>query len=143
MISHEEAAMQNGVKIEQVDMVNQPPHYKDESGVECIDITIHMRFCEGNCFKYVYRAGKKGSTIEDLKKAAWYAERSWKRNMGATTRTHWLVERNGSAVADSRERVGQTVIAEIMRNIINNRWWQVYDSLLTEISRLESMEGVE
>lgn len=58
------------------DMVNHPPHYKDASGIECIEVTKHMGFCGGNCFKYLYRAGKKGSTVEDLKKAAWYAERA-------------------------------------------------------------------
>lgn len=54
------------------DMVNHPPHYKDASGIECIEVTKHMSFCGGNCFKYLYRAGKKGATVEDLKKAAWY-----------------------------------------------------------------------
>lgn len=63
-----------------VDMVNHPPHYKDASGIECIEVTKHMQFCGGNCFKYLYRAGKKGSTVEDLKKAAWYAERAWIMN---------------------------------------------------------------
>ena len=53
----------------QADMVNNPPHYKDASGIECIEVTKHMQFCGGNCFKYLYRAGKKGSTVEDLKKA--------------------------------------------------------------------------
>ena len=62
------------------DMVNHPPHYKDASGIECIEVTKHMQFCGGNCFKYLYRAGKKGSTVEDLKKAAWYAERAWIMN---------------------------------------------------------------
>jgi len=30
----------------------------------------------GNCFKYIYRAGQKGSQIEDLEKAVWYAEQA-------------------------------------------------------------------
>ena len=47
------------------------------SGIECIEVTSKMQFCGGNCFKYLYRAGKKGSTVEDLKKAIWYAERAW------------------------------------------------------------------
>ena len=62
------------------DMVNHPPHYKDASGIECIEVTSKMQFCGGNCFKYLYRAGKKGLTVEDLKKAAWYAERAWIMN---------------------------------------------------------------
>ena len=64
---------------EVTDMVNHPPHYKDESGIECIEVTKHMGFCGGNCFKYLYRAGKKGSTVEDLKKAAWYADKAWEQ----------------------------------------------------------------
>jgi len=122
----------------QLDMVNHPPHYKDASGIECIEVTQHMRFCEGNSFKYVYRAGRKGNLIEDLKKAAWYAERSWTRHRTGNDRVHWLVQRKGEAIADSRDKQGKPFIADVMRNIVNNRWWQAYDSLLTEIARLES-----
>lgn len=122
----------------QQDMVNHPPHYKDASGIECIEVTQHMRFCEGNCFKYVYRAGSKGNLIEDLKKAAWYAERSWTRSRTGNDRVHWLVQRKGEAIADSRDKQGKPFVAEVMRNIVNNRWWQAYDALLTEIARLES-----
>lgn len=123
---------------EMADMVNHPPHYKDASGIECIEVTKHMQFCEGNSFKYVYRAGSKGNLIEDLKKAAWYAERSWNRSRSGNDRIHWLVQRRGEAVADSRDKQGKTFIAEVMRNIVNNRWWQAYDMLMTEIARLES-----
>ncbi|MEC9444052.1 MAG: DUF3310 domain-containing protein [Pseudomonadota bacterium] len=124
----------------QQDMVNEPPHYKDASGIECIEVTQHMRFCEGNSFKYVYRAGSKGNLLEDLKKAAWYAERSWTRSRSGNNRVHWLVQRKGEAIADSRDEQGQPFIAEVMRNIVNNRYWQAYDSLMTEIKRLESGE---
>jgi hypothetical protein len=56
-----------------VDMVNHPPHYTAHpSGIECITITRHMNFNIGNVIKYCWRAGSKGSTVEDLKKAAWY-----------------------------------------------------------------------
>lgn len=55
------------------DMVNHPPHYIGHpSGVECITITRHMNFNLGNALKYIWRAGNKGSMVEDLKKAAWY-----------------------------------------------------------------------
>lgn len=123
---------------EVADMVNHPPHYKDASGIECIEVTQHMRFCEGNSFKYVYRAGSKGNIIEDLKKAAWYAERSWNRSRSGNDRIHWLVQRTGEAIADSRDKQGKTFVAEVMRNIVNNRWWQAYDMLMTEVERLES-----
>lgn len=62
------------------DMVNHPPHYKEHpSGVECITITEHMNFCLGNAVKYIWRAGLKGSAVEDLKKARWYLDREIER----------------------------------------------------------------
>ena len=58
------------------DPVNHPPHYKAHpSGIECIQITEHMDFLKGNAIKYIWRAGSKGSEIEDLEKAVWYLER--------------------------------------------------------------------
>ena len=64
----------------ELEMVNQPKHYNDESGVPCCDVTDFMMFNGGNCFKYLYRCGSKFDDIEDLKKAAWYAERAWIMN---------------------------------------------------------------
>lgn len=62
------------------DMVNHPPHYTDHpSGIECIQVTEHMNFCVGNAIKYLWRAGKKGATVEDLKKARWYIDREIQR----------------------------------------------------------------
>lgn len=64
------------------DSVNHPKHYATHpSEVECIQITEHMSFCLGNAVKYIWRAGEKENSIEDLKKAIWYVERakkSWK-----------------------------------------------------------------
>lgn len=61
----------------QHDMINQPPHYTSHpSGVECIDVTEHMPFCEGNALKYIWRAGGKGDRLEDLHKALWYIDRA-------------------------------------------------------------------
>ena len=58
------------------DPVDHPSHYTSHpSGVECIQITEHLNFCVGNAIKYLFRAGKKGDYIEDLKKAKWYIER--------------------------------------------------------------------
>lgn len=34
-----------------------------------------LGFCLGNALKYIARAGRKGSRIEDLKKARWYLGR--------------------------------------------------------------------
>lgn len=50
-----------------------PNHYLEHpSGVECIDITRWFNFNRGNAIKYIWRAGKKGDEIEDLRKAIWY-----------------------------------------------------------------------
>ena len=58
------------------DAVEHPSHYTSHpSGVECIQVTEHMGFCVGNAVKYLWRAGLKGPTLEDLKKARWYIDR--------------------------------------------------------------------
>ena len=57
------------------DPVNHPAHYTSHpSGVEAIDITRHMNFNLGNAVKYIWRAGLKGDSIEDLQKARFYME---------------------------------------------------------------------
>lgn len=68
------------------DGVNHPPHYTQHpSGVECIDITEHFNFNLGNAIKYIWRAGLKGDSVEDLRKAAWYVQREIERRVGNAT----------------------------------------------------------
>ena len=62
--------------------VTNPLHYVDVDSRECIDFIRAVlseagfkAFCLGQVLKYVWRAGKKGDTAEDLAKANWY--RSW------------------------------------------------------------------
>ena len=57
------------------DAIN-PDHYK-VGGVETIDFieAKALNYNLGNVIKYVSRAGHKGDTLEDLKKAAWYLAR--------------------------------------------------------------------
>lgn len=60
-------------EMKQHDPVNHPRHYTDHpSGIECIQVTRHMTFNLGNAVKYLWRAGKKDPTIQDLEKARWY-----------------------------------------------------------------------
>lgn len=67
------------------DPVNHPSHYTSHpSGIECIQITEHMRFNLGNAIKYIWRADLKGNAIEDLEKARWYIEREIIRRTGST-----------------------------------------------------------
>ena len=62
-----------------VDMVNQPPHYISETGLESIDaieaFTFDLTGIEavdtGNILKYMFRWKKKNG-LQDLKKAQWY-----------------------------------------------------------------------
>ncbi len=111
------------------DMVNHPPHYKDASGIECIEVTKHMSFCGGNCFKYLYRAGKKGATVEDLKKAAWYAELADDDRF--ITDESWL--RAMYQVASHRD--GN--IQQAMFSIRCQQWGDVIEDIEAEIARLE------
>jgi hypothetical protein len=60
--------------------VNHPQHYGGESNTyEVIKVieALEMDFHLGNTFKYIVRAGKKGSDkeIQDLEKALWYLQR--------------------------------------------------------------------
>lgn len=70
------------------DAVNHPSHYTHGS-VECIDAIESALtpdefagFCKGNSLKYLWRAGRKGSAVEDLRKARWYQDRAIKHAAG-------------------------------------------------------------
>lgn len=63
------------------DMVNHPPHYDSESGLECIDAIRAMlgedgfsAYCRGTAMKYIWRTGHKWDADEDIKKAIWYLQ---------------------------------------------------------------------
>lgn len=60
-----------------IDVVNHPPHYKSDSGIESIDVIegFGLNFHLGNVIKYILRHNKKGKPLEDLKKAKWYLDR--------------------------------------------------------------------
>lgn len=64
---------------ESVDLVNAPPHYRSHPlGVECIDVIEWFPANIANAVKYLWRCGLKGNekdAIQDLRKAAWYANR--------------------------------------------------------------------
>ena len=63
-----------------MDMVNHPPHYKSDNGIECIDVIKAAlgdefnAYCRGTSMKYIWRTGKKWNADEDIKKAIWYLE---------------------------------------------------------------------
>ena len=74
-----------------INMVDQPPHYKD-GGIETIDFieAKKLGFNLGNAIKYISRAGKKNDALEDLKKARWYLNREINNMMDK----EWLDEQN-------------------------------------------------
>jgi hypothetical protein len=63
------------------EMVNHPDHYQfgDNNVYEVIKVieALEMDFHLGNTFKYIARAGKKGTDkeLQDLEKALWYLQR--------------------------------------------------------------------
>ena len=58
------------------DPVNHPTHYTSGS-IECIDFIdscgYGLNFCLANAIKYLTRCKLKGTTVQDIKKAVWYA----------------------------------------------------------------------
>lgn len=63
-----------------MDKVNHPSYY-NTGKIEVIDYIEdqNLGFHLGNVVKYISRAGKKGDTLEDLKKAQWYLNRYIKK----------------------------------------------------------------
>jgi len=73
--------IKESIKVKPVDVfdtvVNHPKHYGGDDIYETIKVidAWQLNFNLGNCIKYISRADKKDSTIQDLKKAKWYLER--------------------------------------------------------------------
>ena len=74
--------MNEPVKIT-VDLINEPPHYQSDNGVECIHaIRASMTkqgfigFYKGQVFKYLWRANKKhDDPLSDYEKAQFYLKK--------------------------------------------------------------------
>ena len=63
------------------EMVSHPDHYQGRK-IECIEAMLDAfgkekvsAFCELNAFKYQWRADKKGTDIQDKRKAIWYLDK--------------------------------------------------------------------
>lgn len=58
------------------DPVSHPRHYCNGS-IECIDFIdscgYGLDFCLANAIKYLTRCKLKGTTVQDIRKAIWYA----------------------------------------------------------------------
>jgi hypothetical protein len=60
-------------------LIDHPQHYGgSDNPYEAIKVieAWNLDFALGNVVKYINRAGKKGSKMEDLKKAQWYMNRA-------------------------------------------------------------------
>lgn len=70
-------------QVEPKETVNHPDHYGGDKPYEAIKVieAWGLGFCLGNTVKYICRAGKKeeDTTLQDLKKAAWYLNREIER----------------------------------------------------------------
>lgn len=62
-----------------VDLINNPPHYTNLAGIECIDAVEQMNFNIGNAVKYLWRCDLKDTPESNLKKALWYVKRELRR----------------------------------------------------------------
>ena len=65
-------------KVTRKEAVDHPAHYGGaDNPYEAIKVieAWGLGFCLGNTLKYISRAGKKSSEVEDLKKARWYLDR--------------------------------------------------------------------
>lgn len=64
------------------DPVEHPSHYTS-GRIECIDFIdscgYGLDFCLGNALKYLTRCKLKGTTVQDIKKAIWYAQHAVNR----------------------------------------------------------------
>lgn len=56
------------------DPVNHPSHYTRHPAfdIEAIEVTRQLGFARGNAIKYLWRAGRKDDTRQDVEKAIWY-----------------------------------------------------------------------
>lgn len=64
------------------DPIEKPSHYAEGRHPLHEPIVVieawGLDFCLGNSVKYISRAGRKESKVEDLKKARWYLDRAIK-----------------------------------------------------------------
>lgn len=60
------------------DHIEHTPHYT-HCRAEVIDLLedlgVAAAYCQGNAIKYLFRCDRKGQREDDLRKAAWYAQR--------------------------------------------------------------------
>ncbi len=69
-------------------------YYDEASGIWCHEITDYLSFNVGNCFKYLFRAGRKTANAKgDLEKALDYAKQSQRNGDDVPEEAKELIER--------------------------------------------------
>lgn len=64
--------------------VEHPLHYNwHPRGIECIDVIDAFPWALGEAIKYIWRCGRKGNSIEQLRKAIFCLEREIERRTAA------------------------------------------------------------
>ena len=98
------------------------PDYYKSGGLEAFDVidAFDLDFNLGNAFKYIARAGKKDSKVEDLRKAVTYLNREIEKEEEA--RPNWMTRWLGEPVKDCERE---------------NKLENDFDSVLHRIERLD------
>lgn len=138
------------------DPVNKPAHYNSHpSKVEAIEICEQLNFCVGNAVKYLFRAGLKGSHLEDLKKAEWYLRRErirldsggyshappWHREQ----RLAWREKVKSIQLVESDESLLRAILAELSAGAIEgNLDYHALERLLPVVrAQIDSFAAME
>lgn len=99
------------------DAVNHPSHYTSHpSGYECIEVTRQLGFDAGNAIKYIWRRSNKGSTVQDLRKAAFYlndALRNSQLSMGVPAPAARILEQVAAVEPDPLAAKFYLAVAEM------------------------------
>ena len=98
------------------DNVNHPGHYTENAaGIEVIEVTGLLGFCNGNAFKYLARYKSKKDPSEDVAKAIWYLNRwSYDLNKMATSIVATEEER-GNLIKNIQKFIDAEKVPEIRR----------------------------
>lgn len=115
------------------DAIHHPTHYTRNGFAfaddpECITFTRNMGFCDGNAFKYVWRAGCKGDAKDDLAKARFYLDDMLEHNLG---RQYPVLLEILELVSPGETRVNAAKLM-VLRRILQNRVFDI-DSYLKEL----------
>jgi hypothetical protein len=117
--------------------VEHPAHYGGEDNdyevikvLEAWDLDLAKGFCWGSLLKYTARAGKKGSEVEDRRKAEWYANRlvtitatlaeRWHNRPPTESEKTLLKERAKEQV----DAIPLPVLSELLKNQADPAHWQ-------------------